>query len=465
MRGPRAAEAGGQRETPSLGVERPHPHLERRLGHEMAAEVVLQGGEYLFGAGERAAEDPGRDPVLEGEPGGVDGLAGVVGLLGRDALAPHGHAVGVLQLEQQDAARPLRPRGDPKGLAQRELDLPEGEAREGQGHRAGVATGFSIVYISRNNGRSARTAQEGPLLPSPSPCQMPAAATRLVPWLPLLGLLACHAGPAAPSPGPTPEARYDVILADGKVVDGTGNAWFHGDVGVSGDRIAWVGPAGSLPMPRRRGGSTPAGMVVAPGFIDIQSGSYDNLLVGDGRSLSKVTQGITTEIMGEAYTPAPWNDAVAAFSDFLFAYDDSAAVERTRRGARRTARLRRLARCDAAARHLGQRRLVSRRHHAARPTSWGRRPGRRAPAQLDSMRALVRGRDGGRRLRARDGADLSARQLRLHRGADRDREGDGALSRRLHHPHAVGGRPVSRGDGRGDRRSAATAGCRSRSTI
>jgi dihydroorotase/N-acyl-D-amino-acid deacylase len=153
---------------------------------------------------------------------------------------------------------------------------------------------------------------------------MPAALRRLVPAL-LIGLLACHAGPAAPG-SPEPARRYDLVLSGGKVVDGTGNAWFAGDVGVTGDRITWVGPAGSLKGAEAARRIDAGGLVVAPGFIDIQGGSYDNLLVGDGRALSKVTQGITTEIMGEAYTPAPWNDAVAAFSDFFFVYADSATV-------------------------------------------------------------------------------------------------------------------------------------------
>jgi N-acyl-D-amino-acid deacylase len=155
---------------------------------------------------------------------------------------------------------------------------------------------------------------------------MPAALRRLVPAL-VVGLVACHAGAAAPG-SPGPERRYDLVLSGGKVVDGTGNAWFAGDVGVTGDRITWVGPAGSLQGAEAARRIDAQGLVVAPGFIDIQGGSYDNLLVGDGRALSKVTQGITTEIMGEAYTPAPWNDAVAAFSDFFFVYTDSATVLR-----------------------------------------------------------------------------------------------------------------------------------------
>jgi dihydroorotase/N-acyl-D-amino-acid deacylase len=52
--------------------------------------------------------------------------------------------------------------------------------------------------------------------------------------------------------------------------------------------------------------------VVAPGFIDIQAQSYDNFMRGDGRALSMVTQGITTAILGEGFTPAPVNDKLLA---------------------------------------------------------------------------------------------------------------------------------------------------------
>lgn len=97
---------------------------------------------------------------------------------------------------------------------------------------------------------------------------------------------------------------YDVIITNGRIIDGTGNPWFYGDVGIRGDRIAVVGRRGSL-VKRPAGRTIDAtGMVVAPGFIDIQSGG-GGLLSGDGRSVSKLTQGVTTEIMGEAYTAAP----------------------------------------------------------------------------------------------------------------------------------------------------------------
>ena len=52
--------------------------------------------------------------------------------------------------------------------------------------------------------------------------------------------------------------------------------------------------------------------MVAPGFIDIQAQSYENFMVGDGRALSMVTQGITTAILGEGDTPAPVNDKILA---------------------------------------------------------------------------------------------------------------------------------------------------------
>lgn len=109
-----------------------------------------------------------------------------------------------------------------------------------------------------------------------------------------------------------PRGGYDLIIEGGRVVDGTGAAWFYGDIGVVGDRIARVVPAGVLSGARARSRIDATGLVVAPGFIDIQSHSRFAVLDGDGRLVSKVTQGVTTEIMGEGSTNAPVNDEIVA---------------------------------------------------------------------------------------------------------------------------------------------------------
>lgn len=99
-------------------------------------------------------------------------------------------------------------------------------------------------------------------------------------------------------------ASIDALIRGARVVDGTGNPWFYGDVALAGDRVAEIAPPGRLPAETAREVIDASGMVVCPGFIDILSHSHIPLM-RDPRCLSKITQGVTTEIMGEGWTPAP----------------------------------------------------------------------------------------------------------------------------------------------------------------
>jgi N-acyl-D-amino-acid deacylase len=91
-------------------------------------------------------------------------------------------------------------------------------------------------------------------------------------------------------------ATCDLLLAGGRVVDGTGSPWFAADVCVVGDRIAAVGRLDTATA-RRRIDAT--GLVVAPGFLDTL-GQSEYWVLRDNRVASKVMQGITTELTGEA---------------------------------------------------------------------------------------------------------------------------------------------------------------------
>jgi N-acyl-D-amino-acid deacylase len=129
----------------------------------------------------------------------------------------------------------------------------------------------------------------------------------------IVALLALVAGMA---PLSAAEPTYDLVIRNGRIVDGTGNPWFRGDVAVRDGKIVAVG---RVPAGESREQIDAMGMIVAPGFIDMHAHS-ELLLLEDGAAQSKIRQGVTTEILGEGESAGPnqgarLTDAAASSSD------------------------------------------------------------------------------------------------------------------------------------------------------
>jgi dihydroorotase/N-acyl-D-amino-acid deacylase len=128
--------------------------------------------------------------------------------------------------------------------------------------------------------------------------------------LALAVLVACGSGapppPAAAPPVVAPQASFDLVITHGRVIDGTGSAARAADVGIRDGHVAALGDLAASPRART---IDAAGMVVAPGFIDMLGQSETTLLV-DPRAPSKIYQGVTTEITGEGTSVAPQTDAL-----------------------------------------------------------------------------------------------------------------------------------------------------------
>ncbi len=102
---------------------------------------------------------------------------------------------------------------------------------------------------------------------------------------------------------------YDLVLANGRILDGCGNPWFRGDLGIRGGRIVEVAPVGTL-----QGGQKldVADRFVAPGIIDIHTHSDLSILV-NRRAESAVRQGVTTHVIGNCgMSPAPVDEGYLA---------------------------------------------------------------------------------------------------------------------------------------------------------
>ncbi len=95
--------------------------------------------------------------------------------------------------------------------------------------------------------------------------------------------------------------EYDIILQGGTVYDGSGDEPYVADVAIVDDRIAGIGDYGSV---NARDIFDVSGYAVAPGFINMLSWATTSL-IGDGRSMSDIKQGVTLEVMGEGYSMGP----------------------------------------------------------------------------------------------------------------------------------------------------------------
>ena len=107
------------------------------------------------------------------------------------------------------------------------------------------------------------------------------------------------------------DSRFDVLIAGTKVVDGSGDPWFYADVAIKGDTIAFVGPSGAATAAVRIDG---AGLVVAPGFIDVHAHGAGGgpFYPGPGgifdvpSAENYLREGVTTIVEGpDGYSPLP----------------------------------------------------------------------------------------------------------------------------------------------------------------
>ena len=120
----------------------------------------------------------------------------------------------------------------------------------------------------------------------------------------IFAVLSLLLGALAPLSDEPQSPQYDLLIRNGTIVDGSGAPGFKADLAVKGDRIVRIGDLSGASATRV---IDAAGLVVAPGFIDLLGQSETYLLI-DPRAMSKVMQGVTTEITGEGESIAPINE-------------------------------------------------------------------------------------------------------------------------------------------------------------
>jgi N-acyl-D-amino-acid deacylase len=135
----------------------------------------------------------------------------------------------------------------------------------------------------------------------------------------LVSLLIAHTIPLGAA-----EPEYDLVIRGGTIVDGTGNPWYIGDVAIRGDKLVEIG---RVPAANAKRTINANGLIVAPGFIDMHAHS-DTLLLEDGNAPSKIRQGVTTEVLGEGNSIAPYVGVSRALGRFEKLSDYFAATQK-----------------------------------------------------------------------------------------------------------------------------------------
>ena len=101
-----------------------------------------------------------------------------------------------------------------------------------------------------------------------------------------------------------PEKKYDLLIRNGLIYDGSGTTPYRGDIGIIGDTIAFIGTASAADADTVIDAD---GYAVSPGFINMLSWAGESLII-DGRSQGDILQGVTLEVLGEGWSMGPLND-------------------------------------------------------------------------------------------------------------------------------------------------------------
>jgi N-acyl-D-amino-acid deacylase len=128
-------------------------------------------------------------------------------------------------------------------------------------------------------------------------------------WLAILCGLSAHC--SVGEPRMSAKFEYDIVIRNGRVLDGAGNPWIHADVAIKDGRFVKIGQV----IGKGAQEVDASGDYVSPGWIDMMDQSGPNILE-NGLAQNKLLEGVTTAFSGELGSPAP-ADQLSAYFDKL----------------------------------------------------------------------------------------------------------------------------------------------------